>query len=155
VSQDGEEEAAVGANWPGTDAELLEVLEELFEPPHALVASAKMAPDIVALDESYLELVQSEAIELTRGPARTYEFRSSQCRLTATVEDVGAAAPVLEGRITGTTASEVIHERMHDAHVVPVDDRGYFTLNPSPTGFGRLVVRTADGRRLPAAWVIF
>jgi hypothetical protein len=161
MSQDGKEEDTMANGRTDVDdgllAELGAALAAADGPPAALVAAAKLSPDIVSLDEDYLTLVETEGLVGTTrsGDVRTFAFGSSGCRLQATVTDVGRASVDLEGRVTGVPAEEVLHETAGDTLVASVDGRGYFTLNRVPTGLGRLVVLAADGRRLPAAWVVF
>jgi hypothetical protein len=161
VSQDSEEEdAAMGDRPPDVDSRLLAELRALLGAvdgaPSELVASAKLAPELVDLDEEYLALVEAEtAGAATRaGRGQTLAFRSPVCRLEVTVDDVGGGL-VVEGQVTGVDAVEVVHERVHDSRAAAVDRFGYFTLTRIPSGLGRLVVRAADGRRLPATWVVF
>jgi hypothetical protein len=136
-------------------AELRALLDAADGPPAELVASAKLAPELVDLDQEYLALVEAEAgASVTRAGGQALAWRSPGCRLEVTVDEVGGVL-VVEGQVTGVAAVEVVHERMHDSRSATVDRFGYFTLTRIPSGLGRLVVMAADGRRLPATWVVF
>jgi hypothetical protein len=171
MSQDNEEDASMGDRRAQVDDALLARLRAVLDvadgAPEALVAAAKLSPDIVSLDEDYLDLVQSETVgagAIRSGDARSLSFQSSECRLEVAVDelaggvgDAGARTGVLvlEGRVIGTGAVEVVHETGEESLGGHVDDSGYFTITRVPRGFGRLVVQTTDGRRLPTTWIVF
>jgi hypothetical protein len=161
MSQEGEEDDTVGDRRTDDDTGLLADLRAALEAadgvPEALVAAARLTPDIVTLDEDYLRLVESEALTGATRPreGRTIAFGSSGCRLDLTIDEVGGPGVVVDGRVTGLPVEEIVHESTGGSRAASVDELGYFTMDRVPRGLGRLVVRAADGRRLPAAWIVF
>ncbi|MBI2708463.1 MAG: hypothetical protein HYX34_02025 [Actinobacteria bacterium] len=144
---------------PG-DEELLAALRAALDeadpvPPWVLEA-AKRAPELAALDGELLELLDAEETMagMRSTGTRDVVFRSASRTVEVFVHDRGAGL-ALDGQLEPPDAAEVSFERVDTTITASVDRLGHFLLTGVPSGLGRIVVVTGEGRRLPSSWLIW
>ncbi len=139
-------------------ADLYDALRDEYAVPSRFVDIGKAAFTWRDVDAELAELVHDSAtadadtvLAGTRagpGALRTLSFSVGH-----TTIEFELTPEALRGQVIPPRAGEMdIQHRDADARTVPVDDDGWFVVQPRPAGFVRLRLRQADDRPVITEW---
>jgi len=151
----------VTSDLPDDDDQLLAVLKSALDAqesvPSSFVTTAKASFVWRTIDAELAALTYDSSHDLLAGSASRAEPAALRCltfgtsRLTIELEII---QDVLHGQVIPSTAGQVEIRHADGATTpVPINDVGYFTYSPVPSGTFRLHCRTADGTAVLTDWI--